>query len=90
MMKAQRRDLRIVRNVGLFALGATMGSIAALLFAPAAGRVTRKRIALKLRTLKRQTTRRLGEQIKQAQTWVVEHVHNGNGRRIHHPTVRHA
>ena len=44
---------------GAFALGATAGSAAALLFAPASGRATRKKIAMKLRSLERSTARKL-------------------------------
>jgi gas vesicle protein len=61
-MKENRKPgRRIVRTVGTFALGAAVGSTLALLFAPASGRVTRKRIALKIRTLQRSTTRQLGQ-----------------------------
>ena len=48
------------RMVGAFVLGATAGGILALLFAPASGRVTRKRIGMKLRSFQRETSRRLG------------------------------
>ena len=89
----QRRNIRVTRvakTVGLFTLGAAIGSMAALLCAPASGRVTRRRINLRLRTLKRETTRQIGQSIKQAQTWVLQRVSNGNGRRVHHPTLHHA
>ena len=89
-MKEKRRGFQIAQALGLVALGAAIGSVGALLYAPTAGRVTRKRIALQLRTFKRQTTRQLGQGIKQAQTWLVEHVRNGNGRRVQHATARHA
>ncbi len=79
----KRRGIRLVRTAGTFALGAAIGSAVALLCAPAAGRVTRRRIGQQLRTLKRQTTRQLGQRIKYAQAWVNEHVPNHNGKRRH-------
>ena len=48
------------RVLGAFVIGATTGSLLALLFAPASGRVTRKRIGLKLRSIQRETVRHLG------------------------------
>ncbi len=42
---------------GAFALGAAIGSTVALLYAPASGNVTRKRIGMKFRTMKNQTAR---------------------------------
>ena len=59
-MKELRRGNGVARTVGMFALGAATGSIIALLFAPASGRVTRRRIALKVRAMKQQTIRQLG------------------------------
>jgi gas vesicle protein len=49
------------RMLGTFALGATAGSILALLYAPASGRVTRRRIGMKFRTLQQTTGRKLGQ-----------------------------
>ena len=89
-MKGQRRGFQIARGVGLFVLGATVGSITALLCAPASGRVTRRQIALKLRTLKRQTGRELGQRIKYAKVWVTEHMPNGHNRRANRPAIHHA
>jgi gas vesicle protein len=86
----KRRASRFVQTAGTLALGAAVGSIAALLFAPASGRVTRQQIARRLRTLRRQTTRELGQRIRYAKTWVAEHVTNGNGRRVHHSSFHHA
>lgn len=50
---------RLGRNAGLFALGAAAGSVLALLFAPASGSVTRKRIGYKIRGMGRSTVRQL-------------------------------
>lgn len=55
-----RRRGGVIKTVGVFALGAAAGGIIALLFAPASGRVTRRRIALKLRSMRRQTVQRIG------------------------------
>jgi gas vesicle protein len=78
-----------------FALGATVGSIVALLYAPASGQITRRRIALKVRTLQRAAVRRLGRtqralaaralQVRDAATeWIAERFpqRNGNGRPV--------
>ena len=58
-MKGNPKKFGWVRDLGLFAVGATAGSVAALFYAPASGRVIRKRIALKFRSLERSTARGL-------------------------------
>lgn len=71
------------RIVGAFALGAAAGSILALLYAPASGRVTRKRIGMKLRSFQRETSRRFGR----AQKLLVrkaETLRDAAGERINH------
>jgi gas vesicle protein len=55
-----RRRGGAVKTVGVFALGAATGGVIALLFAPASGRVTRRRIAQKLRVMRREATQRIG------------------------------
>ena len=73
-----------------FALGATAGSILALLFAPASGRVTRKRLAQGVHKFQRVGLRKLGQTshliakkvgyVKDAATeWISEHV---NGKHV--------
>lgn len=59
-VKEVRRSNGVAKTVGIFALGAATGSIIALLCAPASGRVTRRRIALKVRAVKQQAIRQLG------------------------------
>ncbi|GEM_PF-1064448 len=59
-VKEIRRGHGVGRTIGVFALGAATGGIVALLFAPASGRVTRRRIALKVRAMRRQTIQQLG------------------------------
>ncbi len=87
-----------------FALGTTVGSIVALLCAPASGQVTRRRIALKVRHLQREAARRLGRtqrvlatralQVREAATeWIADRFphRNGNGRHaIRRREIRHA
>ena len=58
-MKGNPRWGKFGQNLGLFALGAAAGSTLALLYAPASGRMTRKRITLKFRSLERSTGRQL-------------------------------
>ena len=101
-MKEIRRRGGIFRTFGAFVLGTTAGSVIALLYAPASGQVTRRRLALKVRNLQRRMTRRLGqtqrvlanraEQVREAATeWITEHVPHGNGKHpIRHRAVRHA
>ena len=52
-----KRNLKLGHVAGAFALGATAGSAAALLLAPASGKITRKRIASKFRTMGRSANR---------------------------------
>ena len=50
---------RRLRVIGAFGLGAALGSIIALLFAPASGRVTRRRLILRVQALRRNAGRGL-------------------------------
>lgn len=96
----QRRRGGAFRTVTAFGLGAAIGSIVALLYAPAAGKITRRRLAMRAQDLKRQAARRLGRTQRQlvnragvvrerAQEWITDHMPhaNGNGK---HRAVRHA
>lgn len=58
-MKSQSGWERFGRQLGILTLGATAGSVLALLYAPASGKVTRRRIEMQLRTLGRSTGKRL-------------------------------
>jgi len=58
------RNLKLGQVAGAFALGATAGSAAALLWAPASGKITRKQLASKFRTLGRSATRGLQQSQK--------------------------
>ncbi len=59
-MVEKRRGNGLGRSIGAFALGATIGSVIALLYAPAPGRATRKRIARRFREMGQQAGRQLG------------------------------
>ena len=102
MMKENRRRGGL-RTFLAFTLGAVVGGIVALLYAPASGQVTRRRIALKVRSLQRATVRRLGRtqrelasranQVREAATeWIADRFphRNGNGRHLIRRRTRHA
>ena len=101
-MKEQRRTGRAFQTVATFGLGAAVGSIIALLYAPASGTVTRRRLAMKARNLQRSAIRQLGQtkrvlvskaaDVREAATeWIAEHVPHGNGRQtLRRRTLRHA
>ena len=100
-MKEIRRRGGAFRTAGVFALGAAVGSIIALLYAPASGQVTRRRLVMKARNLKRAAMRRLGQtgrvlttraqRVREAATeWIAEHVGHRNGRQTIRRTVHHA
>ena len=55
------RNHRWGRAAGAFALGATAGSAAALLLAPASGRATRKKLVSKFRSMGRTAARQLNQ-----------------------------
>lgn len=55
----RRQGRGLARTVGAFIIGATAGSVIALLFAPASGKYTRRQIGLRVRSLQRQATRQL-------------------------------
>ena len=78
-MKNTRPQMGIFRTIMAFGIGATVGSIAGLLFAPASGKVTRKKLGMRLREVRRVAGGKLNKSITQARTWVLAHVPNGNG-----------
>ena len=100
-MREQPRRIGKGRTVLAFALGAAAGSIIALLYAPASGQVTRRRLLLKAREAQRKAARKFveakkvlackAEQVRESATdWIAEHVpHNGHGRRTARPRVLH-
>jgi gas vesicle protein len=101
-MKETRRRGGFLKSAVAFTLGAAAGSIVALLYAPASGQVTRKRLAGRVRGLRREAVRRIGrtqralvtqaEQVREAATeWIAEHVPHSNGRHsIRRRALRHA
>lgn len=95
-MKDQRRRGGLGRTIAAFGIGAAAGSVVALLFAPASGQVTRKRLTMRVRNTQRALGRTLGQARKQlahraeyvreaATDWIAEHVPHGNGNGRHAP-----
>lgn len=79
--------------LGTFVLGAAAGSVLALLYAPASGRVTRKRISMKFRAVRRSATvlrDQAARKISDAREWITAHTTgNGHGRRLRRQHVLH-
>jgi gas vesicle protein len=99
-MKEFRRRGGALRTVAAFGLGAAVGSIIALLYAPASGKVTRRRLVLKVRTMRRTAIRKLGDTQRALATgavrvrdaasgWISDRM-NGKAHPIRHRTARHA
>jgi gas vesicle protein len=99
-MKEQRRRGGVFQTVATFGLGAALGSVIALLYAPASGQVTRRRLALKVRNLRKGALRRIGQtgralatqaqNVREAATgWISDRV-NGRQHPIRRRTTRHA
>ena len=100
------RNLKWGRTAGVFALGATAGSTAELLLAPASGKATRKRIVSKFRLMGRSAVKGLQQSkkllAKKADSWkdaTVERLGDTrewlmeripNGNGRHHPMPRRA
>lgn len=55
----------IRRTAGTFALGAAIGSLVSLLYAPTSGRVTRRRIAQKFQSVQRNAARQVERTTRQ-------------------------
>lgn len=90
----------ILRTATAFTLGAALGSVVALLYAPASGTVTRRRLALRFNTWKRTAVRRIGQTGRilahkavdvrnAARGWIVDHMPYRNGRQTRR-VIRHA
>ncbi|MBI3022067.1 MAG: YtxH domain-containing protein [Candidatus Omnitrophica bacterium] len=103
-MKENRWGRGILRAVAAFSLGATAGSLLTLLYAPASGAFTRRRLVMKARSLQRNAARRFGktqrvlatkaERVREAASgWITEHLphRNSNGRHpVRHRKIQHA
>ena len=100
-MSQIRRRGGAIRTAGVFALGAAVGSVIALLYAPAAGEVTRKRLAMQARNLRKAVVRRLGQTRRALTTrativrdaageWLAERMGQRNGRPHIRRPIRHA
>ena len=100
--QAPRRRGQVLRTVGTFTLGAAVGSLIALLYAPASGKVMRQRLANQARRLRQAAVRRIGqtqrvlvqraERMREAATGMfLRHQAHTNGRHpIRHRTAHHA
>lgn len=99
MLKQQRRKGGAIRTVATVGIAAGAGYLCWILFAPASGKVTRRRIALKAQAFRKTAARRIGQTQKvlavratevreKATEWLSEHMpHNSNGnghRRVAH------
>lgn len=100
MQNARRRG-GVLRTTGTFALGAGIGSLIALLYAPASGRVTRRRLTFGVRNLQRAAIRQLGQtrrvlrtqarQVGQvAKGWLADRFPHANGKVVRRRVIRHA
>ena len=101
-MKENHRVGGVLETLGAFVFGATAGSLLTLLYAPASGSVTRRRLAMQAKNLQRAAARQFGktqrELITKAQRaqrvakgWIAEHVPHSNGRHpIRRRAIRHA
>ena len=100
-MKENRRAGGFLQSIATFSAGAAVVGLVALLCAPASGRVTRRRLEMRVRT----TQRRIGRRIEQTQRelvhkaddlreaatdWITEHVPYGNGRSAARRVIHHA
>ena len=90
--KRQERRGGAAKGVAIFALGATVGSCLALLFAPAPGYVTRKKLATKIRQAQRVAAEKFEERMNIARGWILERMSNGNGKQYarHRTPVHHS
>ena len=99
MMKEQRRRGGAIRTVATVGIAAGAGYLFGILSAPASGKVTRRRIALRAQALRKTAVRKIGQtqkvlackatEVREAATeWLTERMpHNGNGnghRRVAH------
>lgn len=100
-MREIRRRGGAIRTAGIFTLGAALGGLFGVLFAPAAGDVTRRRLALRARNLQREAARRLGRTQKvlahkavevreAASEWITDHMPRTNGRQVRRTHHAHA
>ena len=87
MKKQNRQFQKVAQSVGLFSLGAAIGSASAILFAPASGKMMRKRLGNQLRQTRKQLLKKTDllreaaiEKIGDTRQWILQHAQNGNGK----------
>lgn len=92
-MKERRRRGGTLQTLATACLAGAGGYVLGILFAPASGKITRKRLVMRAHNLQRSLNRRIGrttrvlatkaEFVKDAATeWIAEHVPHGNGRHL--------
>ena len=100
-MKEHHRRGGTLKTIAAFSLGAAAGSILALLYAPASGKVTRRRLAMRVSQLRRTAVRRFGQtqrafvtkaaHVREAATeWIAGHMPNGRHPIRHREVRQHA
>lgn len=98
MVSKRARGRRFTESVGTLVIGATIGTLAALLFAPASGKALRRRIGLRFHALQRRATYwrdAAAKRLTYARAWVTgQNSHNGRRalrrRTSRRPAVQHA
>ncbi len=102
MKRNRRKRNGLLQATASFVLGTVTGGLAALLYAPTSGQVTRRRLAMQARGLQRTAVRRLGRAQRALATqaghvrdaaagWMTERFPVRNGRHpIRHRVIRHA
>jgi len=92
-MKHRRQLNGSLQAATAFTVGATLGSLCALLYAPTSGTAARRRIALKVRQLERTAARRIGvtqrllarraAEVREATAgWIAKYGPPANGRSL--------
>ncbi|MBI3616165.1 MAG: YtxH domain-containing protein [Candidatus Omnitrophica bacterium] len=97
-MKENRKAQKIAQSVGLFSLGAMVGSLSALLFAPASGKAVRKRLGNQILQTKKQLLKKADilrdtavEKFGDTRQWLLKQMKNGNGKHpVRHRLIHHA
>lgn len=101
MKEIRRQGGGRLRMLGAFLFGAVAGSIVALLYAPASGKVTRRQLALKVKAFRRQAIRRIGQtqrvlaskasEVREAATeWISDHMPRNGRHQVRRRPLRHA
>ena len=95
-MKSNRQGMNLGQTAGVFALGAAIGSGLSLLFAPAAGPVTRRKLGKEFQQARKVLTKKVDllreaavDKLGDTRQWLVKQISTGNGRRPARQRVAH-